>query len=253
MIITDIDKIANLPSPPLGFLGALHDSSAVLYTGTSLPPAEDEPNQVFLVSAPVTAPAFASWPAQAIPANTHVGSDGKRWYPVTRYKNTNTYHPSVFNRTLYTIPFTPTSLPLQGVFNLQRVFSFRLFANTSDVVWNVVWELGDRTTETAPAPTGPNLKDYNFREPLLDEQIPITDVMSRNTFAISLRKVNYTDAGMPEYSCIIERFGRQLSAGTAQLPLTENFVLRLRLAAFDTLDNVAEPRGYVAYEVSASS
>lgn len=249
MIIDSLDKIKALPAPPLGLLGALHDATISTYTGSALPAAPSQVNQVLLVSAAQTAPAFMAWPAQSIPANTLVGSDGTRWYPVTRYKATNTFHPTAFERTIYTIAFTPISLPLRQIFKLDRLYSFRLFANNTDVVWNVVWEFGDRTSELDPSPTGPNIKGYTYREPLLDEQVPITDVVNQSTFGISLRKTDYTEQGAPVYSALVERFGRQLAAASAQLPLTENFVLRLRLASFDTEDNVADPRGFVAYVV----
>jgi hypothetical protein len=260
MIISAIEKIEALPVPPLGFLPALHDATLTTFAGTTLvtgtavastlPSADQHANQVFLVTdADITAPSYESWPAQTIAKTTHVGSDGRFWYPVVPYGTTNTYYPKAFERTLYTIAFTPASLPLRLRWELLREYSFRLFNNNTDVVWNIVWEFGDRIAETSPAPVGPNIKAYSWRRPLLDEQIPITDVLSKNVFGISLRKIEYTQAGAPVYESTIERYGRRLAASSAQLPLTENFVLRLRLSCFDTLDNVASPRGYVAYLV----
>lgn len=260
MIISSIETTEALPVPPLGFLPALHDATVTTFVGTTLvtgtavastlPGAAANANNVFLVTAAdITAPSYESWPAQTIEKNTHVGSDGRFWYPVVPYGTTNTYYPKAFERTLYTIAFTPASLPLRLRWELVRMYSFRLFSNNTDVVWNVVWEFGDRIAETSPAPVGPNIKAYSWRQPLLDEQIPITDVLSKSIFGISLRKIDYTQAGAPVYESTIERYGRRLAATSAQLPLTENFVLRLRLASFDTLDNVTNPRGYVAYLV----
>jgi len=251
MIISSLDKVEALPSPALGLLPAVHDasvSSIPTSSGSALPAVEA--GQVILNNlgtSNLSLPAYEAWPTQTLTSGSYAGSDGRFWYPVTRYKATNTFHPTAFERTIYTIAFTAASLPLRQIFKLARLYRFRLFANNTDAVWNVVWEFADRTSELSPATTGPNIKGYTFREPLLDEQVPITDVVNQSTFGISLQKTEYTTGGAPVYSAIVERFGRQLAATSGQLPLTENFILRLRLASFDTQDNVADPRGFVAY------
>jgi hypothetical protein len=251
MIISSLDELEALPSPALGLLPAVHDATALLMGLPDPTVPAVGAGQVFqnVSNGALSLPAYEAWPAHTLAHGDYAGSDGRFWYPVARYKETNTFHPIAFARTIYTIAFTPTSLPLRQVFKLERLYRFRLFANNTDVVWNVVWEFADRTSESDPAPTGPNIKGYTFREPLLDEQVPITDVVNQNTFGISLQKTDYTETGEPTYSAIVERFGRQLAATPEQLPLTENFILRLRLASFDTQDNVADPRGFVAYVI----
>ena len=256
MIISSLDKVEALPSPALGLLPAVHDATLVSIpssSGSALPTVAAGQVLQNNLGSSLSLPAYEAWPTQTLPTGSYAGSDGRFWYPVTRYKATNTFHPTAFERTIYTIAFTAASLPLRQIFKLERLYRFRLFANNTDAVWNVVWEFADRTSELTPAPTGPNIKGYTFREPLLDEQVPITDVVNQSTFGISLQKTDYTTAGAPAYSAIVERFGRQLAATSGQLPLTENFILRLRLAAFDTQDNVADPRGFVAYVIEPAA
>lgn len=271
MIIEDIQKVESLPSPALGLLPAVHDATVEVFVGTSVVfgtsvgsnnqivlgtailPAElpaPESGRVFLITAgAVTLPAYRSWPSQAAPVGSHVASDGRQWFRVVRYKQTNSYYPAVFERTLYTIAFTPTSLPLRQPFILNRVFALRLFANNTNAVCNVVWELGDRRAQATPSPTGPNLERYEWREPMIDEQVPVTDVASLNLFGVYLYK-NFDQQGDVVFTGLANRYGRSVAVGANQLPLTENFALRVRIACFDTENPVADPRGFFAYQVT---
>lgn len=256
MIITGgIAKIDRLPAPTLGFLPAVHDATVnefnaapVVQNGQTTQPVLPAPEAgaaLLVTGASVALPAFGSWPAQRALAGRHIASDGRLWYRVRRYRQTNSFYPEAFERSLYTFAFTPVSLPLRQRWSFLRDFDFRLFNNNTDAVWNVVWEVGDRSAETTPAPIGPNLLGYTWREPLIDEQIHITDVVARHRFEVGL----YRDVGPNGefWTGTVARYGKTVAAQTAQLPLTNEFVVRVRLSCFDTENAVSDPRGFVAY------
>lgn len=261
--VEGLDKVTELPAPALGLLPAVHDSTVSMFTGTSVVygtsasggqtitiRAADLPSpqasQVLQVSGgAATIPAVNSWPAQVVPMGSFVGSDGRFWFPVRRHKATNSYYPEIFERTLYTFSFTAYSLPANIWWNHNRAFDFRMFNNNTDAVWNVVYEIGETQAQASPAPVGPNLLGYVWREPLIDEQVHITDIKTTHLFGVSLyRKV---DGGTTTWMGNVKRYGRTLAALAAQLPTGTSFVLRARLSCFDTINAIADPRGYVAY------
>jgi hypothetical protein len=267
MIITGAaNSIKDLPSPALGFLPAVHDASVSLYSGTTIvtgtalvngtatliafgsaspAPALEAGQVVEITNAPLILPPFQSWPSQSVAVGDYAACDGRLWYPVKRYKNTNSFYSKVFERNLYTFSFTGASLPLRTWWQLTRFFSFRLFNNNTDAVWNVVWETGRRVAQTAPTPIGPNLDGYVWNEPMIDEQVPLTDVLSQHEFGVRL----YRDLrGDQEYWIgSANRYGKVLALGTASLPTSNDFVLRIRLSCFDTENAVKNPRGHCMY------
>jgi hypothetical protein len=257
MIVTGgIETITSLPSPALGFLPAVHDASVDSFPATVAHPDTGEPTANTLptpaagsvlqvTEGAISLPAYGSWPAQRALSGQFIASDGRFWFRVRRYQQTNSFYPEVFERMLYSFAFTAVSLPLRQRWALTRDFDFRLFSNNTDAVWNVVWEVGDRFAETSPAPVGPNIEGYQWRTPLIDQQVHITDVLGRHRFEASL----YRDVG-PDgefWTGSVARYGKTVAAQTNQLPLSNDFVLRLRLSCFDIENNVSEPRGFVAY------
>jgi hypothetical protein len=252
MIIDGIDKIDSLPAPVLGLLPAVHDATVTDYTlafGTTLPAVE--PGQVLLnnTGAAVTLPGFGSWPPQKLPMGSYAGCDGRFWFPVRRYKETNSYYPQAWERTLYTLAFTSQSLPAGSTFTLRRLLAVRLLSNNTDAVWNWVWEIGMRVAQTNPSPIGPNLEGYVWRRPLIDQQMHVTDVVSRHDMGVQLRR---TLSGADEvWSGNISRYEKSLAAQSDQLPTGNDFVLRVRLSCFDTQNDVPNPRGFAAYFCTA--
>ncbi len=242
MIISGVEKITSLPSPALGLLPAVHDAT-VTAAGTLPGVAADSVFQN--TGGTLTLPAYGPWPAQRLATNAYAACDGRFWYPTRRYGATNSYYPEAFERTLYTLAFTPESLPLGKTFRLDRRFQFRLLANNTDAVWNVVWEIGMRAAQTTPSPVGPNISSYTFRTPLIDQQIPLTDVASSHDFAVALSR--NLDGLLEVWSADITRYSKTLGAVADQLPTGNDFILRLRLSAFDTLNSIPEPKGFAAY------
>lgn len=258
MIVTGgIETITSLPSPALGFLPAVHDASVDNFPATIDHPDTGQPSANTLpaptpgsvlqvTGGTISLPAYGSWPAERARVGSYVASDGRLWFRARRYKQTNSFYPEVFERTLYTFAFTAVSLPLRTRWTLARDFDFRLFSNNTDAVWNVVFEVGDRSEDTEPAPLGPNLLGYTWREPLIDSQVHITDVVGRHRFEVSLYR-DFNTASGEFWTGYVERYGKRVAALAEQLPLTNDFVLRVRLSCFDTINSVEDPRGFIAY------
>jgi len=248
MTISSIDKITTLPAPALGLLPAVHDATVFAYTlafGTALPALEAGEVLVNDTGNTITLPGYASWPPQKLPMGSHAGCDGRFWFPVQRYKETNSFYPRAFERTLYTLAFTANSLPLGSPFTLRRLLKARLLSNNTDAVWNWVWEIGMRTAQTTPSPVGPNLDNYVWRTPLIDQQIHLTDVVSSHDMGVTLRRA--LSGNVEVWSGEVARYNKALAAQSDQLPTGTDFVLRLRLSCFDTQNDVPEPRGFAAY------
>jgi hypothetical protein len=247
MIISSIDSVKSLPSPALGLLPAIHDASVEVFLGSASLPLGTAANEVMVngSGATFTLPAFNSWPPQRVRAGEFFGTDGRFYYPLVRYKETNSFYPAAFERNLYTLAFTPESLPVGGLFSLNRTLDLRMFNNTSDAVWTIVWEIGMVAAQTEPAPVGPNLEGYIWRRPLIEQKLHITDVVKKHTFGVILRRsiVNQEEVFVGD----IIRYNKALGALPDQLPTGPNFVLRIKLAYFDTENDVPEPRGFVAY------
>ncbi len=245
MRIEGIDKIGSMPSPSLGLLPAVHDATVASYTTGDLPAVAADSVFVNNSGGTVTLPAFASWPAQKVAVGNYAACDGRLWFPARRYKETNSYYPQAFERTLYTLAFTPESLPLGERFELRRQLAVRLLSNNTDAVWNFVWEIGMRASQSSPAPIGPNLDGYTWRTPLIDQQIPVTDVVGAHHFGITLKRT--LDGSSEVWGGDIIRYSKTMGAAADQLPTGNYFVLRLRLSCFDTQNDVPEPKGFAAY------
>ena len=164
--------------------------------------------------------------------------------PYVRPKETSWY-PEAFERTLYTLHFSPKQLVVGASFRFERQFDFRLVANSTNAVWSVVCEIGQRTTQTSPGPIGPNLMDYEWREPLLEQQVVLTDVMCSHQFGVVLFNK------MAGYSATRLLYDTTLGCTDASLPVESDFAFRVRLTCFDTQNSISDPKGYAAYVAKA--
>lgn len=249
MIIDDIAKISSLPSPALGLLPAVHDATVVPVSSLPGDPASDLAGEVFenAGSEAITLPAWGRWPAQQVASGGYFASDGRLFFPVVRRLRPQTgetsWYPMIFERVLYTIHMTPKQFTLGSTYAMRLQCDFRLVANTSNAVWSVFFEVGQRTSQTDPAPIGPNLEDYVWREPLLEQQVVLTDVACRHTLGVLLE--NTTDG----YTGSRLLYDKAEAASPESLPVASDFALRDRLGCFDTQNSVADPKGFAAYVI----
>lgn len=246
MFLEDIAKISQLPQPALGLLPAVHDATVV---EVSELPTTSLSGNVWKATAALTLPAYGRWPARQIAVNEHFAHDGRLFYKVRQRlvhaEGETSWYPEAFERTLYTLHMTPTMLPVGSNFRFERQFDFRLVANSTNAVWSVVIEVGQRTAQTTPSPIGPNLQDYTWLEPLLEHQIVLTDVMCSHQLGAQI----WNTADGYEASRLL--YDKAEACSEASLPTGSDFALRVRLANFDTQNSVADPKGYAAYVARA--
>ena len=176
---------------------------------------------------------------------TNASADIAGWVHTYR---TNSYYPAHFERVAYSISFNGTSLRIGNSFTLTKSFTFRTVGASSPVLWNVIFEFGIRTIKSTPAPLGPNLAEYEFLPPALEQQIVITDLPSTHSLGINFQKTGKTGLDYMTGKRLIYSGAVNLIPGT--YPVTDDFILRIRVGNFDIQDNVASPAGYVAYMIS---
>lgn len=256
MTITSLNSLTQLPTPALGFLPAIHDSvaEATPLDGSgrpALPTALEAKGRVYVnqTSAPVNLPAYGGWPVRNVAPGEYYGSDGRLFYRVVRKPGTSSHYPTSFERTIYTFPFTAQSFAIGDKFELSRLFYFRLIGNNTPAVWSVIFEVGAREDE--PDPAGPNIGRIVWREPLLDQQVLITDVKSKNGLGIVLYRRAETSLrtnGLG-YEADAMIYNKAVAVPPDRLPESTEFLLRVRIGQFDIVDDVAEPRGHVAYVI----
>jgi hypothetical protein len=117
-----------------------------------------------------------------------------------------------------------------------------------------------RRTLVFSAPVGPNLDGYKWLPPLIDEQILLTDSMSKNLFGVQLINWGSPYIELPQGGTVLDRnrnergmeglskiYGVERNVLPECLPLAEEFLLRVRIGQFDTENDVVDPRGYAAY------
>ena len=332
MIINTLKTLDSVPSPALGLLPAIHDASVedvpLVGSNASLPNASDARGRVFRnqTNASIVLPATSRWPARSLEPGATFGSDGRLFYKVRNKLGTTSFYPESFERTVYNFSFTRKSFPPGGVFELNRLFYFRLIANTSTAVWSVIFEVGMRTDQVLPkseytidatlvqgasmvtvpvnravdivqmmvvsgsgipegldgttkvlwvdvadgkvyltkpatqsgvkslkftAPVGPNLGDYVWLPPMLEESVVLTEMKSMNPLGILLK--NYGDkngiATRNEYGfeAYAKLYDKAISCPMESLPTGADFIMRVRIGQFDTENSVSDPRGYAAY------
>lgn len=332
MIINTLKTLDSVPSPALGLLPAIHDAVVedvpLVGSTVSLPSANDAKGRVFKnqTSAPIVLPATSKWPARSLESGATFGSDGRLFYKVRNKLGTTSYYPESFERTVYNFSFTRKSFAPGSLFELNRLFYFRLIANTTTAVWSVIFEVGMRTDQILPkneytmnatlvqgatmvtvpvsqaanitammlvtgsgvpsgldgvtkvlsvdsaagkvyltkpvtqvgvksltftAPVGPNLGDYVWLPPMLEESVVLTEMKAMNPLGIWLK--NYgdkngiatrNDYGFEGYA---KFYDKAVSCPLESLPTGSDFLLRLRIGQFDTENSVADPKGYAAY------
>lgn len=156
MIINSLKQIQALPNPALGLLRAFHDAEVADTVFQSdapvFPAAAQVAGQVFRnqSAGTIVLPAYGKWPARNLAPGRLYGSDGRFFYQVRHKLGTTSYYPESFERTVYTMSFTRDSFQAGGVFNLERLFYFRLIANNVTAVWSVIFEIGMREDATTP-------------------------------------------------------------------------------------------------------
>lgn len=251
--ISDLSKPVILPNPSLGLLPAVHDATVVDWTSsTTFPDPVVNANNVWknATSGPITLPAQNSWPAQVIGPNEFFASNGALLYPVFRNDASNSYYPTAFERTIFTIALSPHTLPLRSRFELERQVQVRMFSNNVDCTWILQIEIGEVVSESTPPPTGPNISHYSWRAPLFRQAFLITDVLQTSRVGVELWRD--IEGATEKWLGNVIISGKKIAALPSQLPTNAEGLcaLRWKWTCFDAADAPRDARGYVAYLLS---
>ncbi|NBQ48028.1 MAG: hypothetical protein EBU33_06200, partial [Sphingobacteriia bacterium] len=157
MIITTLNSLDSLPQPALGLLPAIHDVDVenvpLVATKPVLPVASVATGRVFVnqTSEKIILPSYGKWPVRNLAPGELFGSDGRLFYKMKKRLGTTSFYPDSFERNIYNFTFTGKSFPIGESFEFKRNFFFRLFANTTIAVWNVIIEIGMRVDDVLPS------------------------------------------------------------------------------------------------------
>lgn len=334
MLITDLSKLGQLPSPSLGLLNAVHTAetlpASTILTDGSLPATPPAANVVYRndTAQVITLPAAGNYPSRPLYPGEYAATNSWLYYKVINKKSnsravfnvsggvftavnleygisngqlarmagftnpvgfengsdytitnidgntfqimdsqgvviqsasadvagwihtyqTNSYYPAHFERIAYSASFTPQSLKVGNAFTLSRSFTFRAVAANTAAVWNVIFEFGRRVNKSTPAPIGPNLQQYEFLPPAIDQQVIMTDLTTTHNFGITFKKTGIPGEGFLQGSRLIYSSATKLIPGTT--PYEDDFILRVRLGNFDVQDDVTDLSGYVGYVIT---
>jgi hypothetical protein len=156
-------------------------------------------------------------------------------------KRTNSFYPAAFERTAYSVSFTPQSLAIGNAFTLKKNFTFRAIGAATAAVYSVIFEFGVRRDTISPAPVGSNIAGYDFLPPALEQEVVLTDVTSSHVLGIEFTKTGNGITG--------KRFlySKALALIPGTFPVdTEDFILRIRIGQFDIQEDT-DTQGYVGY------
>ncbi|MFN6045990.1 MAG: hypothetical protein ACK49I_11010 [Verrucomicrobiota bacterium] len=176
----------------------------------------------------IAAPAFYAW-------------DGRGFYQVEKIIDSETvYYPADFSRELFRIHVNEKQLRFGKTFSLDFSFVAAVFNSNTSVHWGVVIDIGiPQGSPTTPS----NISTVNFLPPSLDHSIMLTSVPSAHSFG--LRVTRKLENLLPVYKVDRVLYGANEVSNTALS--TANFIVRGRLARFDTDNNSPDPRGLVAF------
>jgi len=117
---------------------------------------------------------------------------------------------------------------------------------------------------TFTAPVGPNLGDFLWLPPLMEQEVLLTEMKTINPMGIWLKNWGDKNVQGPDgrnapdpyrndlgYQGYAKLFDKATPVPLDALPTDRDFLLRVRIGQFDTENSVADPKGYAAYMVRA--
>lgn len=187
-------------------------------------------------------PGYLGRKGKQLKAPAFYGWDGRGFYQVEQVNTSESvYYPSDFTRELFRVHVNDRQLRANNRFNLDFGVVAAVFKSNTPVHWAVLIDLGIPTKN----PSNPsNIVDIQWLPPSLDHSFILTEVASTHTFGIRIARAtsNLQD------SYIVEKVLYGTAETTTTVLTSTNFVVRGRLARFDTGNNELDPRGLVAVD-----
>lgn len=160
-------------------------------------------------------------------AKVHPDSTEKSWYPTD------------YDRELFFIAVNDAQLRVKKQLEVKLGIEVGIFGANTKCQWVVIIEHGTWSQETSPATTGVNLKAITWNAtPILKQPIIVTPVPHIAPLGCRIIRT-----ASETFTAKKIAYGETSAGGSA--PASANFLLRARLACFDTEDGEPDPRGFV--------
>lgn len=160
-------------------------------------------------------------------AKVHPDSTEKSWYPTD------------YERELFFLAVNDAQLRTKKMLEVKFGVELGVFGTNTKCQWVVIIEHGTWSQETSPATTGVNLKAITWNAtPILKQPLIITPVP--HIAPLGCRIIR---SASETFLAKKIAYGEVSAGGSA--PTTANFLLRARLACFDTEDGEPDPRGFI--------
>lgn len=160
--------------------------------------------------------------------------NGTEWYPLGQYDaSEDSYYSKTLERTLFQDSISASHLAPGREYEVRFSVDVAAIRANTPWHWHVVIELAQLTQE----PGGSNLENDLWGDPVLDERIVLMSTPRNYTFGY--RVVRDSQGAMQA-----ERLAFGAWQG-ADEPVAAEFGIRARLVRADTVNRVAEPRGFL--------
>jgi hypothetical protein len=244
MLIKSLHEIPTLPAVTSGLLPAVHNASVLTTAPTN---AVDQKGRVFrnASTGDITLPAALGRPAATVAAGDYFACDGRLYYPVEKLDGTNSYYPLEFTRELFSVFLAEEMVPQLSTVRLSFDLGMRSFSSNTMAQWVVVLQIGQRSSDITPAPVGANLSGFAWLAPSVSHAITFGSVAQQHSVGLQIQRLADV-SGVAGFRASSLSFG---SMAACQAPTANGFVIRAKLAQFDTENNVSSPSGFVAYEM----
>jgi hypothetical protein len=205
-----------------------------------------------------------------VPVGGLFGTDGTTMYSLVQQGTTRTYNPWDFEEELFTLFVTEDELQSGGLFQCNVVINMRMVTTDLkrrtpamlDIFFETgqIMEVGPSSTTQPPSnlPWGENLAYVQWNPPMLQKTVILSDVALVHKFGITISRQTTTNTDSSgNITGISDNIQAQAMAYDAimgvasqnSVPKSANFALRVRLGQFDTADNIADPRGFVMFDM----
>lgn len=226
-------------------LPAVHDNSTANNDFDPMPSAESNAGAVFnsVASGNVTLAGGGGIRSSILEPGDFAACDGRLIYPAIVAPGTNSYYPKAFERTLFTLAINDKMLAINRTLDVQ--FGVQLQTAWADCFaqWVLLVEIGTAPADTTPSPVGLNLEDVEWSAaPIFAQRIILTPEATAHFFGVRIKRES---GGL----LLDQQLYGVWSGNNDAAPDTANFLLRARLAYFDTENAVATARGWAGYRL----
>lgn len=223
-------------------LPAVHDSTVTDPLPTPLPAAAA--GSVWKANRVEVIPGFGGVRGLKSSVNGFVASDGRGLWVAARGGTSNSYYAAAFERGLFALAVSPEMLAIGRTLEILWGVQGQLVHGSCDAQWVMSLQLGTFSAETTPDPLDLNLQAVTWGTPVFSQALTLTKMAQSHFFGLRIKR------NAAAFLLDQQKYGNW-TPNNAAAPASALFAVRARLERFDT-ENVADPRGYVAWQLIGS-